>query len=89
MGAALCASFINSSMNVDQLVTQLRAAYGDTLQSVILYGSAVAGEHIKKKSDYNVLVVLDTVPLDRLAAVGAVLRAWGSRQSCAYDIHCV
>ena len=77
MGAALCASFINSSMNVDQLVTQLRAAYGDTLQSVILYGSAVAGEHIKKKSDYNVLVVLDAVPLDRLAAVGAVLRAWG------------
>lgn len=65
------------AMKLDELVSQLRAAYGATLRSVLLYGSAVAGEHIAKKSDYNVLVVLDAVPLDRLAAVGAVLRAWG------------
>ncbi|HEX2722652.1 MAG TPA: hypothetical protein VHM24_07010 [Gemmatimonadaceae bacterium] len=65
------------AMKLDELVEQLRAAYGETLRSVILYGSAVAGEHIEKKSDYNVLVALDAVPLDRLAAVGAVLRAWG------------
>ena len=65
------------AMTLDELVTQLKSAYGPTLQSVILYGSAVAGEHIAKKSDYNVLVILDAVPLDRLAAVGAVLRAWG------------
>lgn len=63
-------------MTLNELVSQLRNAYGSTLQSVILYGSAVAGEHIAKKSDYNVLVILDAVPLDRLAAVGAVLRAW-------------
>lgn len=65
------------AMTLDELVSQLNAAYGATLQSVILYGSAVAGEHIAKKSDYNVLVILDAVPLDRLAAVGAVLRSWG------------
>lgn len=65
------------AMKLEELVTQLQQAYGPTLRSVILYGSAVAGEHIAKKSDYNVLVVLDAVPLDRLAAVGAVLRAWG------------
>ncbi len=65
------------AMKLDELVTQLRGAYGGTLQSVLLYGSAVAGEHIAKRSDYNVLVILDAVPLDRLAAVGAVLRAWG------------
>ena len=64
-------------MTLDELVGQLKSAYGPTLQSVILYGSAVAGEHIAKKSDYNILVILDAVPLDRLAAVGAVLRAWG------------
>lgn len=64
-------------MKLEQLVDQLRGAYGETLRSVILYGSTVAGEHIEKKSDYNVLVALDAVPLDRLAAVGAVLRAWG------------
>jgi predicted nucleotidyltransferase len=65
------------SMTLDELVSQLKAAYGPTLQSVMLYGSAVAGEHIAKKSDYNVLVILDAVPLDRLAAVGAILRSWG------------
>jgi hypothetical protein len=63
-------------MTLDELVTQLRGAYGETLRSVLLYGSAVAGEHIKKRSDYNVLCVLDAVPLDRLAAVGKVLQAW-------------
>jgi predicted nucleotidyltransferase len=65
------------AMTLDELVTQLTDAYGETLRSVVLYGSAVAGEHIAKKSDYNVLVILERVPLDRLAAVGAVLRAWG------------
>lgn len=64
------------AMSLDDLVNQLKSAYGETLRSVILYGSAVAGEHIAKKSDYNVLVVLDAVPLDRLAAVGAILRSW-------------
>jgi len=65
------------AMTLDDLVAQLKSAYGDTLRSVVLYGSAVAGEHIEKKSDYNTLVILDSVPLDRLAAVGAVLKAWG------------
>lgn len=65
------------AMTLDELVAQLKDAYGQTLRSVVLYGSAVAGEHIAKKSDYNILIVLDAVPLDRLAAVGAVLRAWG------------
>ena len=65
------------AMTLDELVAQLRKAYGQTLRSVVLYGSTVAGEHIARKSDYNILVVLDAVPLDRLAAVGAVLRAWG------------
>ena len=64
------------AMTLDELVEQLRQAYGPTLRSVLLYGSAVAGEHIAKRSDYNVLVVLDAVPLERLAAVGAVLRSW-------------
>lgn len=63
-------------MKLDELVEQLRNAYGATVRSIMLYGSAVAGEHIAKRSDYNVLVVLDAVPLDRLAAVGAVLRSW-------------
>ncbi len=65
------------AMTLETLVSQLKGVYGETLRSVLLYGSAVAGEHLKKRSDYNVLVVLDAVPLDRLSAVGAVLRSWG------------
>lgn len=63
-------------MTLDELVTQLRAAYGDVLRSVVLYGSAVAGEHIAKRSDYNVLVVVDEIPMARLREISATLRAW-------------
>jgi predicted nucleotidyltransferase len=42
----------------------------------VLFGSAVAGEHRPKQSDYNVLVVVDSLPLERLRAVAAVSKAW-------------
>jgi predicted nucleotidyltransferase len=64
-------------MKLDELVKQLQLAYGEGLRSVVLFGSAVAGEHKPGKSDYNVLVIVDSLPLDRLRAVSAVSRAWG------------
>ena len=64
-------------MTPENLVTQLQGVYGSALESMLLYGSAVAGEHLSKRSDYNVLVVLDSVPFDRLSAIGAVFRSWG------------
>jgi len=63
-------------MQLEELVRQLKLAYGDGLRSVVLFGSAVAGEHNPKKSDYNVLVIVDSLPLDRLRAVAAVSKAW-------------
>lgn len=63
-------------MTLDALVSQLAAAYGDALRAIVLYGSAVAGEHIESKSDYNVLVLVDSLPLDRLEAASAAMRAW-------------
>ena len=63
-------------MKLEELVSQLKLAYGDGLRSVVLFGSAVAGEHNPKKSDYNVLVIVDTLPLARLRAVAAVSKAW-------------
>lgn len=63
-------------MTLDELVSQLRAAYGSALNAVVLYGSAAAGEHIAKKSDYNVLVVVDALDASKLAAASAVSRAW-------------
>jgi hypothetical protein len=66
-----------ATMTLDDLVTQLQAAYGSHLSTVVLYGSAAAGEHIPKQSDYNVLVLLDRIePVTMLAAASAVARAW-------------
>jgi predicted nucleotidyltransferase len=62
-------------MKLEELVRQLQLAYGNGLRSVVLFGSAVAGEH-HKKSDYNVLVIVDSLPLERLRAVSAVSKAW-------------
>ena len=63
-------------MTLDELVSQLRAAYGASLRSIVLYGSAAAGERLGKQSDYNVLVIVDSLDADRLAAASAASRAW-------------
>ena len=70
-----------AKMTLDELVRQLRAAYGERLSSVVLYGSAAGGDHIPNRSDYNVLVLL--APLDgkgfdaaTAVAASAVARAW-------------
>ena len=63
-------------MKLEELVRQLQLAYGSGLRSVVLFGSAVAGEHRPKQSDYNVLVVVDSLPLEKLRAVAAVSKAW-------------
>ena len=65
-----------ATMTLDELTSQLRAAYGDELRAVVLYGSAAAGEHIPKRSDYNVLVIVEALPLERLRAASAVTQAW-------------
>jgi hypothetical protein len=63
-------------MTLDELVSQLSAAYGDALRSIVLYGSAAAGEHIAKRSDYNVLVIVDSLGAPQLTAASAASRAW-------------
>jgi hypothetical protein len=65
-----------AKMTLDDLVAQLRDAYSDTLRAVVLYGSAAGGEHHEKHSDYNVLVIVEALTLDKFAAAGAVARAW-------------
>lgn len=65
-----------ATMTLDQLVEQLRKAFGDDLRSVVLYGSAAAGEHIAKRSDYNVLVLVDSIDLEFLHREAAIARAW-------------
>lgn len=70
-----------ATMTLDELVTQLRAAYGDDLQSVVLYGSAAGGQHIPKRSDYNVLVIARSLSAAKLRAAAAVGAAWAESGS--------
>ena len=65
-----------ASMTLDELVSQLRTAYGDELRCVVLYGSAAAGEHFAKRSDLNVLVIVQHIDVDRLRREAAIARAW-------------
>lgn len=61
---------------IEQLVEKLQKAYGDRLVSVVLYGSAVAGDHEKGFSDYNVLCVLTQIAPRELEAGTEIFRWW-------------
>ncbi len=63
-------------MTPEALADQLQRALGAALKSVVLYGSAAAGDHIKGESDYNVLVVVEPLGMKELSAVAAVTAAW-------------
>ena len=67
-----------AAMTLDALVGQLKQAYGSNLEAVVLYGSAAAGEHVAKRSDYNVLVIVRSLGLEQLRAASAVARAWNA-----------
>jgi hypothetical protein len=65
-----------AKLTLDDLVQQISRACGDALRSVVLYGSAAAGEHIPNRSDYNVLVIVDSLDVRHLRALAATIRAW-------------
>jgi predicted nucleotidyltransferase len=52
---------------LNQLLEKLTKALGDRLVSVVLYGSAVTGDHHEKFSDLNILCVLQQVTSRELA----------------------
>jgi hypothetical protein len=71
-----------ATMTLDDLVRQLRAAYGAGLRAVVLYGSAAMAEQVPARADYNVLVIVDAIGLAELRAVAATVAAWSeARQS--------
>jgi hypothetical protein len=61
---------------LDLLVEKLAKAFEDRLVSVVLYGSAAAGDYDAKFSDYNILCVLTEVTPAELHASGATFRWW-------------
>lgn len=68
---------------LSQLVQKLQKAYGDSLISVVLYGSAACGDHQPKFSDVNVLCVFTDLPLRQLAAGEEIIRWWRDRENSA------
>jgi hypothetical protein len=66
---------------VQQLVEKLQKAYGDRLVSVVLYGSAAAGDHQEKFSDYNVLCVLSRITPRELGDSEGIFRWWREQGS--------
>jgi hypothetical protein len=64
-----------------QLVERLRNAFPESLVSVVLYGSAAAGDHQPKFSDYNVLCVLSSIARRELAASEPIFRWWREQGS--------
>jgi predicted nucleotidyltransferase len=58
------------------LIDDLRATHGDNLASVVLYGSAAAGDHIELRSDYNLLIALNRITPEDLRVAQAPMREW-------------
>lgn len=58
------------------LIDDLRATHGDNLASVVLYGSAAAGDHIELRSDYNLLIALNRITPEDLRQAQAPMREW-------------
>jgi len=70
------AQWKEESVTPEQLVEQLKQACPSGLKSVMLYGSAAAGDHVGKRSDYNVLVVTDKLGFQELKAFAPAAAAW-------------
>jgi hypothetical protein len=68
---------------LNQLLEKLTKALGDRLVSVVLYGSAVTGDHHEGFSDLNVLCVLQQVTPAELADAEPVFRWWREKKNPA------
>src|SRR5437588_4809634 len=66
----------SNSKALDMLVENLRAAHGDNLASIVLYGSVAAGDHIEQHSDHNLLIALDRITSEDLRLSQNAMRDW-------------
>lgn len=61
-------------------VKDVQRAYGDSLDGVLLYGSAVRGEFLPGRSNLNIVLVLKSTKADQLKKYGALHRRWAKEQ---------
>lgn len=60
----------------EAFIDDLKATHGRNLASVILYGSAAAGDFVPARSDYNMLVALHRITPEDLRNAHASIREW-------------
>lgn len=60
----------------EAFIDDLKSTHGKNLASVILYGSAAAGDFIPAKSDYNLLIALHRIAPEDLRNAHACVREW-------------
>lgn len=63
-------------IHFDAFIDDLRSTHGKNLSSVILYGSAAAGDFVPKQSDYNILIALYKIGPADLRNAHACVREW-------------
>ncbi len=68
---------------LNQLLEKLTKTFGERLVSVVLYGSAAAGDHHEGYSDLNVLCVLNEVTVRELEQSDPVFRWWREKKNPA------
>lgn len=60
----------------EAFIDDLKATHGRNLASVILYGSAAAGDFIPQRSNYNLLIALHRITPEDLRNAHASVREW-------------
>ncbi|HOM99130.1 MAG TPA: nucleotidyltransferase domain-containing protein [Acidobacteriota bacterium] len=63
-------------MKPEEFAEELRQVLGERLRSVVLYGSAAAGDYLGKGSDYNLLVVVKRLGLEELKLLARLVHDW-------------
>ena len=64
------------SIKLEKLIDDLRAAHGDNLASIVLYGSAAAGDQVDLRSNQNLLIALKGITTGDLRAAHDAMRDW-------------
>jgi len=61
-------------------VKDVQRVYGDSLDGVLLYGSAVRGEFLPGRSNLNIVLVVKSTKADQLKKYSALHRRWAKEQ---------
>ena len=63
-------------LTLEKMVERLKDDCGENLFSVILYGSAAAGDYAGKKSDYNLMVIARSLNVSQLVQISKSAHPW-------------